>query len=138
MTTELWLLFWSLPLYGLYLGAQSLILRAQRGIMFAASSRDDPPPKSDLEARADRALRNFQETWLVFVILILIAHLAMPGDPLIFWGAIVWGVARLAYLPPQDPVQIGIMCCSPEREGFEVTFRDFTVGPAIDRALHED
>lgn len=99
MTTELWLLFWSLPLYGLYLGAQSLILRAQRGIMFAASSRDDPPPKSDLEARADRALRNFQETWLVFVILILIAHLAMPGDPLIFWGAIVWGVARLAYLP---------------------------------------
>jgi uncharacterized MAPEG superfamily protein len=99
MTTELWLLFWSLPLYGLYLGAQSLILRAQRGIMFAASSRDDPPPKSDLEARADRALRNFQETWLVFVILILIAHLAMPGDPLIFWGAIVWGVARTAYLP---------------------------------------
>ena len=99
MTTELWLLFWSLPLYGLYLGAQSLILRAQRGIMFAASSRDDPPPKSDLEARADRALRNFQETWLVFVILILIAHLAMPGDPLIFWGAIVWGVTRTAYLP---------------------------------------
>lgn len=49
-----------------------------------------------------------------------------------------WVMARLAYLPPQDPVQIGIMCCSPEREGFEVTFRDFTVGPAIDRALHED
>ena len=99
MTTELWLLFWSLPLFGLYLGAQSLILRAQRGLMFAASSRDDPPPKSDLEARADRALKNFQETWLVFVILILIAHLAMPGDPLIFWGAIVWGAARIAYLP---------------------------------------
>ena len=99
MTTELWLLFWSLPLFGLYLGAQSLILRAQRGLMFAASSRDDPPPKSDLEARADRALKNFQETWLVFVILILIAHLAMPGDPLIFWGAIVWGAARVAYLP---------------------------------------
>ena len=99
MTTELWLLFWSLPLFGLYLGAQSLILSAQRGLMFEASSRDDPPPKSDLEARADRALKNFQETWLVFVILILIAHLAMPGDPLIFWGAIVWGAARVAYLP---------------------------------------
>ena len=49
-----------------------------------------------------------------------------------------WVMARLAYLPPQDPVQIGIMCCSPEREGFEVTLRDFEVGPAIDRALHED
>ena len=38
-------------------------------------------------------------TFVAFVILILIAHLAMPGDPLIFWGAIVWGVARIAYLP---------------------------------------
>ena len=99
MTTELWLLFGSLPLYGLYLGAQSLILRAQRGIPFAVSARDEAPAKSDLEARADRALKNYQETWLVFVILILIAHLAMPGDALIFWGAIVWGAARIAYLP---------------------------------------
>ena len=99
MTIELWLLFASLPLYGLYLGAQSLILRAQRGIPFAVSARDEAPPKSDLEGRADRALKNFQETWLVFVILILIAHLAMPGDPLIFWGAVVWGVGRIAYLP---------------------------------------
>jgi uncharacterized MAPEG superfamily protein len=99
MTIELWLLFGSLPLYGLYLGAQSLILRAQRGITFAVSARDEAPPRSDLEGRADRALKNYQETWLVFVILILIAHLAMPGDALIFWGAIVWGAARIAYLP---------------------------------------
>jgi uncharacterized MAPEG superfamily protein len=99
MTIELWLLFGSLPLYGLYLGAQSLILRAQRGITFAVSARDEAPPMSDLEGRADRALKNYQETWLVFVILILIAHLAMPGDALIFWGAIVWGAARIAYLP---------------------------------------
>jgi regulation of enolase protein 1 (concanavalin A-like superfamily) len=48
-----------------------------------------------------------------------------------------WSMARLAYLPPQDPVQIGVMCCSPEREGFEATFRDFQIGPAIDRALHD-
>lgn len=99
MTTELWLLFLSLPIYGLYLGAQSLILRAQRGIPYAVSARDDGTPKSDLEGRADRALKNFQETWLVYVILMIIAHLALPGDPLVFWGAIVWGAARIAYLP---------------------------------------
>lgn len=99
MTTELWLLFLSLPIYGLYLGAQSLILRAQRGIPFAVSARDEAPPKSDLEGRADRALKNFQETWLIYVILMIIAHLAMPGDPLIFWGAVVWGAGRIAYLP---------------------------------------
>jgi regulation of enolase protein 1 (concanavalin A-like superfamily) len=49
-----------------------------------------------------------------------------------------WTMARLGYLLPKATVQIGIMCCSPEREGFEVSFRDFSVGPAIDRALHDD
>ncbi|SJM29312.1 hypothetical protein BQ8482_111242 [Mesorhizobium delmotii] len=33
-------------------------------------------------------------------------------------------------------VDIGMMCCSPQREGFEITFSDFSVGPAISRELH--
>lgn len=99
MTTELWLLLLSLPLYGLYLGAQSLIFRWKHGLLYAASARDEDLPEGELLGRAERALKNFQETWLVYVILILIAHLAMPGDPVIFWGAIVWGVARIVYLP---------------------------------------
>lgn len=99
MTTELWLLFLSLPLYGLYLGAQSLIFRWQHGILYAASARDEGKPDSPLLARAERALKNFHETWLVFVILVLIGHLAMPGEPLMFWGAIIWFAARIAYLP---------------------------------------
>jgi uncharacterized MAPEG superfamily protein len=99
MTTELWLLFLSLPLYGLYLGAQSLIYRKDYGVMYAASARDESRPESALLGRAERALKNFQETWLCFVILALIAHLAVPGDPAIFWGAIVYFVGRVAYLP---------------------------------------
>lgn len=99
MTIELWLLFLSLPLYGLYLGAQSLIFRWKHGVLYAASARDEELPEGELLGRAERALKNFQETWLVYVVLILIAHLAMPGDTLIFWGAVVWGVARIAYLP---------------------------------------
>jgi uncharacterized MAPEG superfamily protein len=99
MTIELSLLLWSLVLYGLYLGAQTAILRMQRGIEFASSARDTEPPRSDLEGRADRALKNFQETWPVFIILILVAHLSGPGDPFVFWGAIVWFVSRVVYLP---------------------------------------
>ena len=99
MTTELWLLFLSLPLYGLYLGAQSLIYRKDYGIMYAATARDDARPESVMLGRAERALRNFQETWLAFVILILIAHLATPGDAWIFWGAIVYFAGRIVYLP---------------------------------------
>jgi uncharacterized MAPEG superfamily protein len=99
MTSELWLLFLSLPIYGLYLGAQSLIFRWKHGVMYAASARDEELPEGELLGRAERALKNFQETWPVFIILTLIAHLAMPGDALIFWGAIVWGAARIVYLP---------------------------------------
>ena len=99
MTTELWLLFWSLPLYGLYLGAQSLIFRWQHGLLYAASARDEGEPEGELLGRAERALKNFQETWPVFIVLALIAHLAMPGEPLVFWGAMVWFAARLVYLP---------------------------------------
>ena len=43
---------------------------------------------------------------------------------------------RLAYLPPHDPVAVGVMCCSPQREGFVATFRDFRLGPPISPELH--
>ena len=99
MTTELWLLFLALPVYGLYIGAQSTILRWQHGVIYAATSRDEQKPDSPLLGRAESALRNFNETFLVYAILALIGHLAMPGDALIFWGAIVWLVARVVYLP---------------------------------------
>jgi uncharacterized protein len=49
-----------------------------------------------------------------------------------------WQMLRLAYLPISPAVQIGLMCCSPQREGLEAIFHDFTLGPAIDRNLHEE
>jgi uncharacterized MAPEG superfamily protein len=99
MSTELWLLFWSVPLYGLYLGAQSVIFRAQYGVMTAATARDRLPEPGLWLGRAERALRNFQETWPVYIVLVLLAHLAQPGEALVFWGALVWITARLVYLP---------------------------------------
>jgi regulation of enolase protein 1 (concanavalin A-like superfamily) len=48
-----------------------------------------------------------------------------------------WKPVRLAYFPVSKSVDVGMMCCSPQREGFEVTFADFTVGPAISRDLHD-
>jgi uncharacterized MAPEG superfamily protein len=99
MTTELWLLLWSLPLYGLYLGAQSLIFRWHYGLIYTATSRDEEKPESIWLGRAERALKNFQETWNVFIIVALVAHFAAPGDPLVFWGAMVYFAGRVVYLP---------------------------------------
>lgn len=48
-----------------------------------------------------------------------------------------WIMARLGYLP-DVPALVGIMACSPERAGFRAVFSDYTCGPAIPRALHED
>ena len=35
---------------------------------------------------------------------------------------------RLAYFPEGEAL-IGMMCCSPQRQGFQATFRDFQVNP---------
>lgn len=48
-----------------------------------------------------------------------------------------WKPVRLAYFPVSRTVDVGMMCCSPQREGFEATFADFTVGPPISRDLHD-
>jgi uncharacterized MAPEG superfamily protein len=100
MTIELWLLLWSLPVYGLYLGAQSLLYRWRFGVTFAASARDNPPrPEGELLGRAERALRNFNETYVPFVLLLLVAQVGDRNDPVVLWGAGLWFVARIVYLP---------------------------------------
>jgi regulation of enolase protein 1 (concanavalin A-like superfamily) len=47
-----------------------------------------------------------------------------------------WQMARLCPFSAAD-AEVGVTACSPEREGFEATFRDIVVGTPIDRALHE-
>lgn len=48
-----------------------------------------------------------------------------------------WQMARLCPFPADD-ASVGITACSPERRGFEATFRDISIGPAIPRKLHDD
>jgi regulation of enolase protein 1 (concanavalin A-like superfamily) len=48
-----------------------------------------------------------------------------------------WQLARLAPFSNAD-ASVGIMACSPQRAGFEATFRDLQVGPAIARDLHAE
>lgn len=57
-------------------------------------------------------------------------HYFVPGEQ-------VWKSARLAYFPISGTVDVGLMCCSPQRSGFEAVFRDYTIGPAISRNLHD-
>jgi regulation of enolase protein 1 (concanavalin A-like superfamily) len=44
-----------------------------------------------------------------------------------------WELVRLGYLDLPETVDVGVMCCSPERAGLEVTFREFRIGEPIPR-----
>jgi regulation of enolase protein 1 (concanavalin A-like superfamily) len=43
---------------------------------------------------------------------------------------------RLAYFPEASQTQAGLMCCSPERAGFEVQFSAIRIGDPIEQPLH--
>ncbi len=47
-----------------------------------------------------------------------------------------WQLARLAFLPMPDLVEVGPMCCSPTGAGLETRFIRFEIGPPISRELH--
>jgi uncharacterized protein len=51
-------------------------------------------------------------------------------------GAGHWHLSRLAYLPMPAVCQVGLMCCSPERSGFQARFTAFSITDPIDRDLH--
>lgn len=52
------------------------------------------------------------------------------------FGADPWQMARLCPFSAED-AEVGVMACSPEREGFEATFSDIAIGPPIPRQLHD-
>jgi regulation of enolase protein 1 (concanavalin A-like superfamily) len=51
-------------------------------------------------------------------------------------GGKPWQMARLAPFADAD-ASVGVMACSPERSGFQASFRDVWIGPAISRQLHD-
>ncbi|MEW6369449.1 MAG: DUF1349 domain-containing protein [Pseudomonadota bacterium] len=48
-----------------------------------------------------------------------------------------WPMLRLAPFPAADRYLVGPMCCTPKRAGLQVAFSGFSVGPALDKDLHD-
>lgn len=48
-----------------------------------------------------------------------------------------WPLFRLAPFPERGDYEVGPMCCSPERAGFECQFSEFMVGPPTSKELHD-
>ncbi|EKB20160.1 DUF1349 domain-containing protein [Aeromonas veronii] len=49
----------------------------------------------------------------------------------------VWPLLRLAPFPPGKRCFIGVMCCTPERQGLVVRFSDLRLTPPLGKALHD-
>ncbi len=76
-----------------------------------------------------------------------------PGNPRRFWLRLtrladclrlqystdgkVWPLLRLAPFPPSESCFIGVMCCTPERQGLAVRFSDLRLTPPLGKALHD-
>lgn len=99
MSLELTLLVWSVPLAMAYIGVQSLLYRLQHGVKFAGSARDSETAPDKFNARAEKALRNFLETYGMFIALAVAVELSGTSDGLTQWGAQLYFWSRWVYLP---------------------------------------
>ncbi|MEI3852217.1 MULTISPECIES: MAPEG family protein [Ensifer] len=99
MSFELTYLLWSAVLAFAYMMAQAGAYRLQHGVIEADTNRDVVPEPNVFTGRAGRALRNFHETYPVFIALAVVIEFSGRSGPLTQWGVGIWFWARAAYLP---------------------------------------
>ncbi len=100
LPTELLLLGWSTVLLFAYVMIQGQTATRDRGLDWNAGPRDgEQKPLGEMAGRAERALKNFQETYPVFVALALGLAVTDRTGGLGVIGAWCWFGARIAYIP---------------------------------------
>ncbi|MFC4762701.1 MAPEG family protein [Dyella koreensis] len=100
MAIELKMLAWSVLLGVIYVLVAVTLSLLQRGLKWNASNRDtEPKPLTGVAARADRASRNFLETFAFFAAAVLAVVLAQRTTASTALGAEIYLWARVAYLP---------------------------------------
>ena len=100
LSTELLLLGWSTVLLFAYVMIQGQTATRDRGLDWNAGPRDgEQKPLGEMAGRAERALKNFQETYPVFIALALGLAVTDRTGGLGAIGAWLWFGARIAYIP---------------------------------------
>jgi len=100
MTTELTMLALSIALGLVQITIAAQASTRQRGADWNVGPRDETlPPLAGTAGRLDRAMRNFLETFPLFAAAVLIAALAGRHNWMTEWGAVLYFVARVAYVP---------------------------------------
>ncbi len=71
----------------------------ERNTAWLLGPRDDPKPVGVVAGRLNRALTNFLETFPLFAAALLACDVAGKFGPLTYWGAILYVVGRLLFVP---------------------------------------
>ena len=71
----------------------------ERNLVWLIGPRDDAKPVGVAAARLNRALTNFLETFPLFAAALLACDFAGKFGPLTHWGAVLYVVGRLLFVP---------------------------------------
>jgi uncharacterized MAPEG superfamily protein len=71
----------------------------ERNMAWLLGPRDEPKPVGVVAGRLNRALTNFLETFPLFAVAILACDFAGKFGTLTYWGAILYVVGRLLFVP---------------------------------------
>src|SRR5262249_27801849 len=100
MHIELFIVCMSVVLGLVHIVLASHAASLQRGYRWTASPRDEQlPPLTGMAGRLSRALVNFGETFPLFVALVFVVHVTGAYGSLSEWGAWLYLIGRLVYLP---------------------------------------
>lgn len=99
MSLELTLLVWSAVVAFAHIIVQSGLLSKDLGGQYNAGPRDEQREPGVMAGRAERALRNFIETYPIFIALAAAAAIAGISNGLTQWGAGLYIAFRIGYLP---------------------------------------
>jgi len=100
MTYEFKILVWA-AFWGLFMLGLGAFAPYNRKGYFAWNSgpRDEPFDVGPLANRLNRAFRNFMETYVFFVVIVVALALEHRSTPLSLWGARLYLSMRVLYLP---------------------------------------
>jgi len=100
MSFELQCLAWTLVLALVQIFAAATARTLQYGVKWDLGPRDsEPRPLSPVTARLLRAQANLFETLPLFAAAVLLTVIAQRTGPLTHWGALIYLVARVVYVP---------------------------------------
>lgn len=100
MNVELLCVGWAVILGLVHIILASHVRTKELGMTWNMSPRDNPLPRLSLLAeRLARAQANFFETFPLFAVAILIVAVTQTYSLYSYWGALIYLIARIIYLP---------------------------------------